>query len=673
MSNLITPKASPEPGLLGVMSNDAYDASQAAQEQQQKKPMLQFVTALGSHIRSELSLAYKAKQPHQQKMAENIRQRKGRYSEDALKAIKQVDGADVFIRLTDVKCRAAEAWIKDILSSQSKPWLLEPTPVPNLSKQQEEAMLIQAQQEIQQLGLPPDSMQQLLEDARVRIKKSMEESAKLSTERMTELIDDQLKEGGFRGAFKDFIYDVITHKAGIMKGPVITRSPKLAWENGSLSVKDGISLNVQRISPFDVFPGAYATNIDDGPLMIRHRLTYSDLYKMLGLRGNKDDAIKRILSLHGTGGYTSWYEHIDSEREQLEGRQFYSGESNLFEAIEYRGPASGKDLLEWGIPENRIDDPLRSYEVEAWLIGHEVIRCVLNPDPLGRKPFYKASAVDQPGAWWGEGIPELIGDIQEICNYVIRALAENVSIASGPQVGIDPMAVPPGESITNIFSWKIWQLTQNGNSSGLPITFFQPSMHGSQLLEIYERFSRYADDVTGIPAYAYGSDTGAGAAKTASGLSMLMGSAARGIKAIMENIDEAVSKLVERYYVHNMMFSDDQSVKGDAQVVAQGSKALVQKETQQIRNMEMLQFTGNPIDMQIIGIEGRAEMLREAFSTMSYKRDIVPDHEELQERLMQQQQADEQALAEENQEAGAQQPQNQDEAGNPVGKIGNIV
>ncbi len=669
MSNLITPKRGTEPGILGVYSNEKYDEMRAKEAPEYNKPMLQFVTSLGNHIRNELSMAYRAKQPHHEKMLSSLRQRKGTYSAEMSAQIKKVEGAEIFIRLTDVKCRAAESWIKDILSGQDKPWLLESTPVPALSEQQEQAMMMQAQMLIQQQGYPEDIARSLLEEAKVKIKKQVEEQAKLAVEKMSEKIDDQLKEGGFKKAFKDFIYDVVTFKSGILKGPVITKAPKLKWEQGQLKVAEGINLCVQRISPFDCFPGAFATCINDGPLMIRHRLTYSDLYAMLGMRGNKDDAIQRILTLHGSKGYTGWYEHIDSERENLEGRTMYSSDSNLFEAIEYRGPASGKDLLEWGIPENRIDDPLRSYEIEAWLIGHEVIRCVLNPDPLGRKPFYKASAVDQPGSWWGEGVPELIEDIQEICNYVIRSLAENVSIASGPQVGIDPMAVPKGEDITNIYAWKIWQVSQQGNKSGLPIHFFQPSMHGSQLLEIYERFSKYADDVTGIPAYAYGSDSGAGAAKTASGLSMLMGSAARGIKMIIGNIDEAVSALVERYYTHNMLFDADMSIKGDAQVLAQGSNALVQKETQQIRNMEMLQFTGNPIDMQIIGIEGRAEMLRHAFKTMDYGKDIVPDHEALKERLMQQQMAQQP----EEQGSGAQKPQSQDEAGNPRGRIGRTV
>jgi len=678
MSNLITPKRNAEPGILGVFSNEKYDEMKAKQLEDQNKPMQQFISSLARHIRTDFSLAYRCKEPHHQKMIQSLKQRKGMYDAAILADIQKHDGVEVFIRLTDVKCRAAESWIKDILAGQDRPWLLESTPVPELSQEQEDAMMMQAEALIHQQGFPPEVANSLLEDAKIEIKKQLEEQAKIAVEKMSEKIDDQLKEGGFKKAFKDFIYDVVTFKAGILKGPVITKAPKLKWEGGQLRIAESIKLCVQRISPFDVFPGAYATDMQDGPLMIKHRLTYADLYQMIGLRGNKDDAIQRILNLYGSKGYTGWYEHIDSDREQLEGRMNFSSESNIFEAIEYRGPASGRDLLEWGIPENRIDDPLKSYEIEAWLIGHEVIRCVLNPDPLGRKPFYKASAVDQPGSWWGEGIPELIHDIQEVCNYVIRSLAENVSMASGPQVAIDPSGLPRGENITHIHAWKIWQVAQGGKGTGVPVNFFQPSMHGEQLLIIYERLNRYADDVSGIPAYASGSDSGAGAAKTASGLSMLLGSAARGIKMIIGNIDEAVGGLVERYYVHNMLFDEDMSIKGDAQVVAQGANALVQKETQQIRNMEMLQFTNNPIDLQIIGMEGRSEMLRHAFKTMDYGKDIIPDHQALQEKIMQLQLQDQRGNetgsdGQKDQNQNQNENQNQDVAGNPQGQLGRLV
>ena len=89
-----------------------------------------------------------------------------------------------------------------------------------------------------------------------------------------------------------------------------------------------------------------------------------------------------------------------------------------------------------------------------------------------------------------------------------------------------------------------------------------------------------------------------------------------------------------------MLFSDDMSIKGDAKVVATGSSALMQKETQQMRKQEFLQFTNNPIDFQIMGIEGRANLLREVAKPLEFQDEVVPTKDELRNRMqMEQQQA----------------------------------
>jgi len=384
--------------------------------------------------------------------------------------------------------------------------------------------------------------------------------------------------------------------------------------------------------------------------MREHRLRSNDLYNMIGVKGNKEDAIRRVLDLYGENGFKGWNNTLDSERDRIEGRtRDYGTKTGYIQAIEYRGMVQGKKLIEWGIDSQRIDDPMRSYSVEAWMVGHEVVRCVLNGDPLGKKPYSKASTVNVPGAFWGTGLPELIEDIQRICNGAIRSLVDNMAIASGPQVAVDATQLPDGEEITNIYPWKVWQLKQgiSGGNGGLPIHFFQPQMHSGELLQIYERFARYADEVTGIPAYAYGSDSGAGAAKTASGLSMLMNSASKGIKAIISNVDVAVRGLVSRFYVYNMMFDEDKEIKGDAKVVALGALKLIQKEDLQRRRMEMMQVTANPLDMQILGVEGRATQLREAMAPLDYDTNPVPDDEKIQqikEDMQNQQQEQEQEV-----------------------------
>jgi len=190
-----------------------------------------------------------------------------------------------------------------------------------------------------------------------------------------------------------------------------------------------------------------------------------------------------------------------------------------------------------------------------------------------------------------------------------------MSMASGPQAVVNVDRLPPGEEIEGMQPWKIWQVhdSQYGGS-GAPINFFQPNTNSAELLNVLERFYTFADDWSLIPRYMQGSGGGlsGGIGRTASGLSMLFNAANKGLKGVVSTVDTNVlSPLIEAMYAFNMMYNDDESIKGDAQVEARGAISLMQLETLQLRRNEFLQATANPMDSQIVGPEGRAEILRE--------------------------------------------------------------
>jgi hypothetical protein len=88
-------------------------------------------------------------------------------------------------------------------------------------------------------------------------------------------------------------------------------------------------------------------------------------------------------------------------------------------------------------------------------------------------------------------------------------------------------------------------------------------------------------------------------------------------------------------YQFNMVRDPDQSIKGDLEVKARGSEALLAKEQQQIRRQELLAATNNPIDYALMGPEGRATLLREAFRTTDLPVDrLVPDPEKSRQILL---------------------------------------
>lgn len=327
-------------------------------------------------------------------------------------------------------------------------------------------------------------------------------------------------------------------------------------------------------------------------------------------------------------------------------------------------------LLDWGMDEAEIEDPLDEYHIEAWLIGNYVIKATINPDPLHRKPYYKTSWENVPGCFWGNSVPDLCRDAQAVCNAAARALVNNMGLASGPQVMVNTSRLPEGDTITTMYPWKIWLYEDDGygsNGSMAPVSFFQPGSNSQELMQIYQQFSVMADEYTGIPRYMTGDAATGGAGRTASGLSMLMSNAGRTIKGVISSIDRVLEPAIERLYVYNMQFLDDPDLKGDLKIVARGATALVMKEQQQQRVNEVFQMClQSPVLQQIVGPTGIAYLFRNVLERLNINADeLVPSPEILKVQQAQQQaqmmQAQQQAAAQEQQRNG--QP---DSGGSPA-------
>jgi hypothetical protein len=354
-----------------------------------------------------------------------------------------------------------------------------------------------------------------------------------------------------------------------------------------------------------------------------------ELADLIGVPGYDEDAIRKVLEI---GNGQSWIsEDIELSKNEEE-RKFYSymRPTEEFDALEFWGKVSGKMLIEWGMSKEDIPDEAREYDANVWVVGNYVIKAVLNYDPLGEKPYCKTSFIKCPGAFWGKGIPKIIEDLQGVCNAAARALVNNMGISSGPQVEVNLERLPPNEDITQLTPWKIWQTVNDPVGSSAPaVRFTQPDTRANELMAVYEKFSRLADDHSGIPAYVYGDLNVQGAGRTSSGLSMLMGAAGKGIRQVVMHIDSDVVKpIVHRQFVYNMRYDEDESIKGDVEVVAKGAINLAVKETVNVRRIEFLNATANQIDAEIIGRDGRAAILREVAKGLQMPvDDIIPSRE----------------------------------------------
>jgi hypothetical protein len=628
--------------IISFLSNDKLEQREAEAMQQAAEPLFESVMSeLARHVRTQWETNKEYKQEIERHMLEDLRQRNGVYDPDVMSQIGKMGGSEIFMRLTATKCRSALSWITDILlPAGDKAWSIEPTPVPELSREMQvtaQQMSDQIAMKMQQQGqqVSPDQLQELDQITGDKLLSKIREHAEKASDKMEDLIEDQLIDSGWQDALMEFLDDFVTFPAAIIKGPVYRVEPKLSWgPEGQPIVEHAVVPKDQRVSPFDIFPSPGAIDVDDGNLIERMHYTRTDLYNMIGVPGYDEMAIREVLQEHTDGYLTDWETASEDEIKRVStGISNHRHTDGLITALHYWGTASGKALMDWGVG---CEDPQMEYQIEAILVGRHIIRAAINEDPLNRRPYYKACFQNKPGSFWGDSIPRLMRDIQRMCNATARALSNNMGMSSGPQVVIMKDMMAKGETVTSLYPWKQWQMTTNpAGPNQPPISFFQPQSNAGQLLQVYEYFEQKADDATNIPRYAYGNEKVAGAGQTAQGLAMLLESATKGIKQAIRHIDHhVIEKRILRQYHENMLYEEDQSIKGDLKVVARGSTALIAKAATQARRNEFLQITGNEVDAQIIGLEGRADLLRQMVRDMDMP-DIIPEAEEIQQKMQQ--------------------------------------
>lgn len=678
----MTPSAIPVPtrhSMLRVVSNQEMMANEQeaakAAEGSTDDPVM---SELASHIRTRMNEMrnFRNTEGIAQRLIDALRTYKGQYDPAKLTEIKKFGGSEVYARITSTKCRGATALLRDVYLGAERPWDIDPTPVPtvpdNIMQSIDELVNVEVAT-LQQAGQPVD--QQMISDRVKMLRKAAERAAKnqadQEADRATEQVDDMLIEGGFYDALAEFLIDLPIFPFACIKGPVVRREPQLKWVDGKAVMEQIPKMFWYRVSPFDLYWSPGAANVWQAEFIERIRLTRSDLLAVRGLPGYNDDAINQVLDRYNDTGFREWWDVTDQERARLENREEWARTtSGLIDTAEYHGSVSGKTLRDWGMTEEDVPDPLQEYKVQAWMIDRFVIKTQINPSPRQRAPFYISNFEKIPGTMAGYGLHDLLEDIQSVSNASIRSLVNNLSIASGPQVVINDQVLQPGEN-DDMYPWKRWHVSFDPMITGTskPVDFFQPASNSQELLGIYEKFSLMADDVSAIPRYMTGNEKVGGAGRTASGLAMLMGNAAKTLQNVAASIDRDVMKPMLDGLYDMIMLTMPGMFRGDESINVKGVNYAVKREQDRMRQLEFLQLTGNPIDMQIVGMEGRANVIRSVAGNLGLDHEkVVPDDDELKARqqAMMQQQAQQAQQPQEGQGSShGNQPKPQDQRAGP--------
>jgi len=680
------PQRQQPPGLVRTVSNAEMMAAERRDIEQQRQLLpntTQFI-GLAGYIRQQWDMMVRHRNTvngWSDRLLSSLRAMQGQYEPQKLAEIRKFGGSEVYARLIAAKCRGATSLLRDVYLGADRAWgLQEPSDptVPNEALQSIERMVtLEAQSAAMgspgapEAGVPPvpgqmpgvDMIQkrvfQLMQAAREAAKKHAHEQTLIAEDKLDEI----LTQGNFYEALSDVLIDIPSYPFACMKGPTVRMVTDITWQGRVPNQTRRAKLWWERVSPFDVWWTPGVSDIDAAEMIHRIRITRTDLNDLIGLPGYNTENIRAVLQFYGSAGLTENWDSTDASRAVMENRENpVMNLSSLITTLEFHGNVQGRMLLEYGFDASQIPDPLRDYSVQAWLIGQYLIKVQLNPNPRRRKPFYVTSFEKQPGSPIGNGIPDIVSDLQEVCNATLRAVVNNISISSGPQVVINEDRLSGQENTEEMYPWKRWRTTNPAvaGSTEKAIDFFQPQSNANELLQVFNAFYGLADDVSAIPKYLSGNSPGGGAGRTASGLAMLMGNASKILQTVCANIDGDMMNPCLRDLLDLVLMTDTSGLlTGEEQVVPKGVAVAVQRETMRQRQLEFLQLTGNPIDMQIIGPKGRAAVLRSVSTGIGLDGEtIVPSEDE-----MEAQQKAAQSLAQAGGVPGAQMQQPQPPGG----------
>jgi hypothetical protein len=221
------------------------------------------------------------------------------------------------------------------------------------------------------------------------------------------------------------------------------------------------------------------------------------------------------------------------------------------------------------------------------------LRMVLNPFKPATIPYMAAPYELNPYSFFGVGIAENMDDTQTLMNGFMRMAVDNAVLSGNLLIEVDETNLVPGQDLS-VYPGKVFR--RQGGAPGQAVfgTKF-PNVAGENL-QLFDKARQLSDESTGMPSFAHGqTGVSAGVGRTASGMSMLMGAAAGGIKNVIKNVDDYLLRpLGEGLFRFNMQFDFDPAIRGDLEVRARGTESLMANEVRSQRLMQFMQVSSSP-------------------------------------------------------------------------------
>jgi hypothetical protein len=364
---------------------------------------------LAAYVKRKFEDSENGRYSYEQRWLQAYKNFRGIY--DSTTQYRDSERSKVFIKITKTKVLAAYGQIVDILFANKKfPMVVESTPVPegiaefaHLETPLDQVIedpygfdgdgrdlpfgATEATPSMDFLG----GLEGRYENAPLRPGPALMGEPQISPAQraalnMEKQIHDQLLDTSAVNVLRSSIFESALLGTGVVKGPFNHYKRIHRWENGPegrvYSPYEKIVPRIEYVSTWDFHPDPSATTINDCEYVIqRHRMNRQQLRGLIAQPFFYKDAIEECLA-KGPNYEDKYYE--DTIRED-ETEAYY--QENRYEILEYWGVLDGKMANEAGLDVAEQMDEFDQVQVNVWVCGTLVLRCVLNPFTPARIPY----------------------------------------------------------------------------------------------------------------------------------------------------------------------------------------------------------------------------------------------------------------------------------------------
>ena len=483
----------------------------------------------------------------------------------------------VVVNIVRPKVDQATARMCEILFPvDDRNWAIKPTPLPEMADRVGDQRATIDAATGQPTGLTADQ----------EVKLIMEAAAK-AAEGMQRAIDDNLNECGYNGESRKMVADGVRLGTGVLYGPRPSRKTSKVWlpqQGGSqvLELHSEVAPCTERVDPWDIFFDPSCGNDHQcGRGVFRRRMVNRKaLRALVGLPGYDAQAIREVLrasphSVHVAEGRVTRQPLYDDS----------------YELWEYHGEIEPDEM--YALTE-KAGDPLEDVDFGVLVMVNDQI--------IGAMQSWVADKTIPVDVWcwrkaddspYGYGLPDELEHQQRVVTAAWRQVMDNGRNSMGGQIVMKKGMIVPLNNSYEITPNKVWLAKDDLDDVRSAFNVFEFNSHLEELLAVANAAMTFADQESSMPQILGGQQ--GSAPETVGGMVMLYNNATAVLRQRVKLYDDNVTRPhISRYYDWHMENNPDPSIKGDYDVDARGSTALVERDIQNQALLNLANITNNP-------------------------------------------------------------------------------